>query len=294
MDDDDASLASVSLAFDVALASNVYRHPPAVLYHYTTFAGLTGIIDSGAIWATDHRFLNDGREFSYGFELALHVIGELARTERELSWYFEAFRESVERIGESPYQYYLACFCEERDLARQWDYYADHGGGFCLAFDAHHLGPLARPFHFTKVTYDVEAQRELLVKPLTAARDAFIDCIRLGKAISMEGGFAEYVFGRTYQHLIHWIATVKSADWTEEREWRAMFQADEDASRLFRYRGRSIPFLTFDLRDERKYGGALPLLEVLVGRKFDSAAEQSVRTLLDKRGYAHVPVVAPR
>ena len=39
------------------------RKPPEVLYHYTTQAGLIGIIRGAEIWATHTQYLNDRREY---------------------------------------------------------------------------------------------------------------------------------------------------------------------------------------------------------------------------------------
>jgi hypothetical protein len=39
------------------------------LYHYTTAAGLEGIIRTKSFWASDYRFLNDPREFRYGLDI---------------------------------------------------------------------------------------------------------------------------------------------------------------------------------------------------------------------------------
>jgi hypothetical protein len=39
--------------------------PPAILYQYTDATGLMGILQSGAVWATDARFLNDAAELEY-------------------------------------------------------------------------------------------------------------------------------------------------------------------------------------------------------------------------------------
>jgi hypothetical protein len=44
------------------------RHPPGILYHYTTQTGLLGIITSGEIWASHTQYLNDVREFPHAIE----------------------------------------------------------------------------------------------------------------------------------------------------------------------------------------------------------------------------------
>lgn len=44
------------------------------LLHYTTSGGLSGILSSGSLWATDARFLNDSSEIEHFFEQRLRSI----------------------------------------------------------------------------------------------------------------------------------------------------------------------------------------------------------------------------
>jgi len=50
--------------------------PPDVLYHYTTPAGVLGIIESGSIYLSDALFLNDQSELLYGRELVAEALRE--------------------------------------------------------------------------------------------------------------------------------------------------------------------------------------------------------------------------
>ena len=50
------------------------RQPPDVLYHYTTQAGLLGIISQKEIWATHTQYLNDRREYLHAIELVRQEI----------------------------------------------------------------------------------------------------------------------------------------------------------------------------------------------------------------------------
>ena len=43
---------------------------PAILYHYTTPEGLKGILQSGKLWATEVRYMNDASELDYALEFA--------------------------------------------------------------------------------------------------------------------------------------------------------------------------------------------------------------------------------
>jgi hypothetical protein len=52
-----------------------------LLYHYTSEAGLRGILESDRIWATDVRFLNDDTEFQRAFnDKYLQIVIEAFRT----------------------------------------------------------------------------------------------------------------------------------------------------------------------------------------------------------------------
>lgn len=44
------------------------------LFHYTTAAGLLGILKSAKLWATDLRFLNDAQEFIYARDTVIRAI----------------------------------------------------------------------------------------------------------------------------------------------------------------------------------------------------------------------------
>lgn len=48
-----------------------------VLFHYTSLGGLLGILDSGALWATESRYLNDPTEITYADRIILSVIDSI-------------------------------------------------------------------------------------------------------------------------------------------------------------------------------------------------------------------------
>src|SRR5262249_828164 len=53
------------------------RKPEKPLYHYTTQAGLMGIIKDRQIWATHTQYLNDRREFLHAVDLVRREIKRL-------------------------------------------------------------------------------------------------------------------------------------------------------------------------------------------------------------------------
>lgn len=61
--------------------TNTVRDSHARLMHYTTGTGLKGIIESGSLWASNARFLNDSQEIVHYFEARLpSLTREVAET----------------------------------------------------------------------------------------------------------------------------------------------------------------------------------------------------------------------
>jgi hypothetical protein len=51
-----------------------YPNAEQVLYHYTGIAGLMGIVDSRAIWASHAYYLNDSKEILHAVDV-LELVG---------------------------------------------------------------------------------------------------------------------------------------------------------------------------------------------------------------------------
>ena len=54
----------------------LHEDPPPTLYHYTTADALIPILQSGHLWATNSRFMNDPTELSYAILLLRQVLEE--------------------------------------------------------------------------------------------------------------------------------------------------------------------------------------------------------------------------
>ncbi|MCR9246015.1 MAG: DUF2971 domain-containing protein [bacterium] len=102
------------------MATRRERQPPPLLYHYTDWAGLQGIVQSGTLWATHYADLNDSAETSYSVKLLNRLTDDPAN--------------QVER------DWYALSLTEESDLLSQWRAYSKGGSGFCIGFDAAALG----------------------------------------------------------------------------------------------------------------------------------------------------------
>ena len=107
---------------------------PPVLYHYTTWGGLEGILSTRKLWVTAHHCTNDPAELASTDSVALDVARELVQAcslaskvvpERFIDRFLrDQLRDKVVT--------YLACFSSARDKMSQWEKYADRARGVCL------------------------------------------------------------------------------------------------------------------------------------------------------------------
>ncbi|MET4324004.1 hypothetical protein [Bradyrhizobium sp. RT5a] len=54
-------------------------------YHYTSAAGLHGIVASRSLWTSHYRFLNDTSEFLHGWKIVLDAIDRRGAKIRDIS-----------------------------------------------------------------------------------------------------------------------------------------------------------------------------------------------------------------
>jgi hypothetical protein len=157
------------------------KKTPEVLYHYTSFAGLKGIVEQQHIWATDIRFLNDFREFKHGLEVAKTFIATYPKEKiggaegaEALTTLFSNWTLNDAFTGKSA-QICVTSFSENEDVLSQWRGYCPNGRGVCIGF---------RPSTFnrhisnktmstlTPCVYDSADQRLIVEKAISRLLDA--------------------------------------------------------------------------------------------------------------------------
>lgn len=115
-----------------------------LLYHYTDYKALDGIVGKAQLRLNNLLNMNDAAEmrlFMGGLSTA--VMDRLQKDEA-----YETFR-AVEVLfhqelkKEFYYSAYAACFSKNRDDAAQWERYGNHGRGVCIAFSRELLQKMA-------------------------------------------------------------------------------------------------------------------------------------------------------
>jgi hypothetical protein len=133
------------------------------LFHYTTYPGFLGIVQSRKLWATNIHYLNDFDEFKHGLEIARRVVKRKLRT---ASGSGRALLERLETIGDHYKQanIFVSSFTEEGDILSQWRGYSS-AGGLSLGFIVSELTQIAEraQFRLIKCIYN-DVQKEVLAE----------------------------------------------------------------------------------------------------------------------------------
>jgi hypothetical protein len=257
------------------------------LYHYTNPDGLKGILESGTIFATDCRFVNDSQELKHAVDGILIPLLE-ARAEKspDKDYYMVQARGFLDLQFKAPY---IACFSEKGDQLSQWRGYGSEAGAVSLGFDPQILGrdiislnPLSGG-SLQKVIYLQEEQEQEFLRIL--GTNDFPWRVFVGSAGLNLGS-----------KLLGVAIRCKHAGFEEEREWRIVIPSKMGMGtgaitkpHDFRTGGKYVaPYVNVKLSRPDE---PVPLTEVICAPgDRDGVALDGVRALLDLYGYKDIPV----
>lgn len=256
---------------------------PSVLFHYTTSAGLLGIVESRSLFATDVRFMNDRTEIAFGaerFRQAL-VNGDVSMTDEERDRILNALDHLLDW-----FRAFAVCFCADGDLLSQWrGYGAD--GGYAIGFRSESLSTVEGPGPYA-VMQDGDAWA--VVKGEKAATLAPVHYLGPeSRGVTVEFGFSQENLKLASAGLLRSFVFTKDPGFAEEREWRLMWatfreNAAKKASHRLGPSGIVVPYLP--LRYDRE-----AVTEVVVGPGPHSELRaEAVQSLLDAQELENVRV----
>lgn len=187
-----------------------------ILYHYTTAAGLRGIVRTKSIWASDYRFLNDASEFNYGLSIFDRILKEDFST-----WDDPAIPEMIGnfRKAASNFSVLIASFCQHSDLLSQWKGY-NGAVGYAIGFNNDWLNQNAEEqgFRLFPVCYDSKTQRHLVQQR--------IGLLRTLLAERREPRTPWEVTKEWWAQMLLTITALKSEHFKEEDEYRLVRVGD--------------------------------------------------------------------
>jgi hypothetical protein len=247
--------------------------PPlnGILYHYTDFAGLQGILESHNLRATYNRVLNDASEQAHA-ERVLHE--ELTRL----------LISSPERqtISSDERKRFVTCFCESAKLLSMWRAYAGSGGGYCLGFDYSHLRhmwwpepkvgqsiPLLARVHYGNTPESIRSYLSAICKSESRINDLWLKLPPFFPSMIKHEAFAE------------------------ECEWRTIALDPPIEHMKFKSGNANVrPYVELSWRG--KLGGRLPLVSVTFGPTLrrEDRPEEIIGWMLEKNSYTDVTVTS--
>lgn len=221
-------------------APDFLRDLPEVLYHYTSRAGLLGIVSDRAANGSSIRRLNDSAEYLYALEVFERVLLRRSAEDPSLGplWAELArFRES----GDWNIQAFVFSLSEEGDSLALWRAYTRPGSAYAIGLrPALLLPPLAREgWLLGRCRYEPTEQEKLVDTLIDGALKQFRR--REGKVATETNAKGSAVwFGVA---MIEAAALIKHPAFAEEREWRLVRSGSKDRI-LFRDGGSMlVPYI---------------------------------------------------
>jgi len=182
------------------------KDPPEILWHYTSAAGLSGILSSSELWLTHIAMQNDHMEQKEAIErLGKSLSSRYPDSGQDFSVISYFGRARVCTLS----------FSEADDLLSQWRGYGNSGQGFAIGFASSELKKLAEQndCDLLPCVYN-EAEKNDLISELVA-----------GNPIGNGPGLNLFEASRIAAELHPISSIIKSEKFQEEKEWR-----------LFKYR----------------------------------------------------------
>jgi hypothetical protein len=202
------------------------------LYHYTDQAGLLGILQSKAAWATHIQYMNDAQEFDHMLSLVRRWMygqsGDLALHDPELHAMTVALTEAA--VVDA----YVFSLSEKENQLSQWRGYGGSGGGFAIGFRAeplfHRMKQIAG-VEVGKCVYDESMQRQLVDDLLTYCAAEIREWRRQSGGTRTLPPYVSEALRTMYTSTIASAAPyLKSPDFYEENEWRVVARTRHPAT----------------------------------------------------------------
>jgi hypothetical protein len=267
------------------------------LYHYTDGRGLKGIFESGRIWFTDYRHLNDPSEVLQGIDTAHYVALHLQRSaDGRARLFLDTFIDMFRHKNiEATLQFYIASFSRARNDLAQWRAYADNGQGFAIGFSPHMFSlvenlPTDRPPEFVgAVRYTLEDVFTRYQPPILEAAAIFLDTVvgndDLVRDRTIGKSFMEELARELIASPIIWRSlTTKHPAYEHEREVRLVIMGTP--ARLSPYvttrlrGGEIVPFIPQPMAVRERDN----IVEIVVGPAAPVDTERTLRTFLNSLG----------
>jgi hypothetical protein len=232
--------------------------PMGTLYHYTTFSGLLGIVQSRALWASDVRYMNDSAELRHTSDLIKFEVSERIDSGPANSTLLSLFADWVAYRITNGHMLFGASFRSHGNLLSQWRGYSSPGKGVSLGFCPDYILQCAQQQQFMigKCIYEPHRQRALIKQVVDAVERLAEEHASGEHTASERTGLYREAFAAVEIDLLRIAAVLKHPSFREEKEWRIVSPVIANtagAPILFREgHAMLVPYIEFDLGLDKK------------------------------------------
>jgi len=249
---------------------------PDVVYHYTSMDTLLKIVESGFIWATNIRYLNDVMERRHCLDqirsfMSLHEPNEVIdkakllglldeKQENEKSFYFLPF---------------VASFSKERDSLPQWRSYCPRGNGVSIGFRTESLvngfvekfdpfistgeGKKLKLYRYIPPSVSFGPVRYLKADDLIDMAELIAQAVQEAEEMKVDEDGWPQGWDDTdffYQAIDKYASRTKHFSFESEREYRLLATTTWGNDKSIKYRSSSstlIPYIPVSLPNPKKF-----------------------------------------
>lgn len=265
------------------------RVPPKTLYHYTSQAGLIGMLNTKAIWASKIHYLNDSREFALALDIARQELNNRIKVASQADHHhLQVMWDSIFTIEEI--NTCVCCFSELGDSLSQWRGYGGGKAGFSVGFSQEWF---KRSTHLTRLSlsrcvYEPEEQQELIRGTIDTFLETNADADpeywrrNQGYGISHRPpdtpSLSSYAWRDFPARLARIAPLIKDKSFEDEKEWRLVaenllvFELDHRPGESM-----LIPYYNIPIGDDKTFDS---IREIIVGpTPHPELSKASVRSL---------------
>lgn len=290
------------LSSQVKLLKSLDFLPETPLWHYTSGAGLLGIIQSGTIYATQVSCLNDSSEIRYASSMFRKALVNLLPTHADepatkgfLESYLDLLDEEPDHPTHAPSSFFVSCFAAQEDDLNQWRSYSGGENGYALGFQASGLFGIPNSI-VARVNYD-KALHEKVAESVAEATIRFLrDGVKKKRAETPEKWAGEFLtFWDPY--ITRLAPMVKDPGFSSENEYRIIHEFHIEELKHMKFVQKNT-MMSRHLPLSLPKGGEmwvprLPLTKLIVGPcRHAEISRISVDTLLRQMGYGSGKVVS--
>ena len=268
----------------------LHRKPPPALFHYTTQAGLLGIINDKEMWATHTQYLNDPLEFRHAIDIVEEELQKMKalNMEEERLEMLKLMEESIQGI--ESVNVCVASFSKNGDALSQWRAYSGGAAGFSIEFSGTFLRAAIDDMGWLAPCQYTEAEQRNLVRALLV--DVLAEDMSPSEREDQDsdGGRIPSV-GNLVWYLSRYAPLIKHQSFEEEEEWRILSKPLYCTDKRFSFRpgiSMLVPYYRVPLQAA---GHQFEIKRVIVGpTPHPEQSRRAVTSLLLKHGLGKAPV----